>query len=159
MLVGLLRSRGLPRPCGKVRCAQDKWVSQPPRWSEVQAGSTTLPRLTTTLGVGSLRTLSMSSFGFPDVKPAVELVCTLLLTLATKTIGNTFLAVVTQWIEHQTAHQRVAGSIPSQGTCPGWGPGPQFGGRGCARGNQAMYLLHVDISLLFFLPSHLSKNK
>ena len=33
-----------------------------------------------------------------------------------------------QWIEHQTAKQKeqtVAGSIPSQGTGLGCGPGPQ----------------------------------
>ena len=33
-------------------------------------------------------------------------------------------AGVAQWIEHQTVMQRVAGSIPSQGTCTGFGPGP-----------------------------------
>ena len=35
------------------------------------------------------------------------------------------LAGVAQWIECQTANQRVAGSIPSQGTCLGCRPGPQ----------------------------------
>ena len=35
------------------------------------------------------------------------------------------LAGVAQWIEHQPANQRVAHSIPSQGTCLGCGPGPQ----------------------------------
>ena len=34
------------------------------------------------------------------------------------------LAVVPQWIEHRPAEQRIAGSIPSQGTCLGCGPGP-----------------------------------
>ena len=33
------------------------------------------------------------------------------------------LAGVGQWIERQLANQRVTGSIPSQGTCLGWGPG------------------------------------
>ena len=42
------------------------------------------------------------------------------------------LAGVAQWIEHQPANQRVAGSIPSQGTCLGCGlvPGGEH-----ARGN------------------------
>ena len=35
------------------------------------------------------------------------------------------LAGVAQWIEYQPANQRVAGSIPSQGTCLGCGLGPQ----------------------------------
>ena len=34
------------------------------------------------------------------------------------------LAAVAQWIEHGPANQRVAGSIPSQSTCLGCGPGP-----------------------------------
>ena len=38
------------------------------------------------------------------------------------------LAGVAQWIECQLANQRVAGSIPSQGTCLGCGPGSQMGG-------------------------------
>ena len=37
------------------------------------------------------------------------------------------LAGVAQWIEHWPENQRVAGSIPSQGTCLGCGPGPQLG--------------------------------
>ena len=35
------------------------------------------------------------------------------------------LADKAQWIEHQPVNQRVAGSIPSQGTCLGCRPGPQ----------------------------------
>ena len=35
------------------------------------------------------------------------------------------LAGVAQWIEHRPENQRVGGSIPSQGTCLGCGPGPQ----------------------------------
>ena len=35
------------------------------------------------------------------------------------------LASVAQWIECRLADQRVTGSIPSQSTCLGWGPGPQ----------------------------------
>ena len=36
------------------------------------------------------------------------------------------LAGVAQWIEHQSANQRVAGFIPGQGTCLGCGPGSQY---------------------------------
>ena len=35
------------------------------------------------------------------------------------------LAGIAQWIECQPANQRVAGSIPSQGTCPSCRLGPQ----------------------------------
>ena len=35
------------------------------------------------------------------------------------------LAGVAQWIEHWPTNLRVAGLIPSQGTCLGCGPGPQ----------------------------------
>ena len=49
------------------------------------------------------------------------------------------LAGVVQWLEHQPANKRVPGSIPSQGTCLGWGPGPQLGA--CKRQP------HIDISL------------
>ena len=40
---------------------------------------------------------------------------------------NSALAAVTQWIEHRPVNQRVAGWSPSQGTCLGCGPGPQYG--------------------------------
>ena len=36
------------------------------------------------------------------------------------------LAGVAQWFEYGPVNQRVAGSIPSQGTCLGCGPGPQY---------------------------------
>ena len=36
-----------------------------------------------------------------------------------------YLADVVQWIEYKCSKQKVAGSIPSQGTCLGFGPGPQ----------------------------------
>ena len=39
--------------------------------------------------------------------------------------GNLALAGVAQWIECQPVNQRFTGSIPSQGTCLGFGPGPQ----------------------------------
>ena len=32
---------------------------------------------------------------------------------------------VAQWIERRPANQRVAGSLPSQGTCLACGPSPQ----------------------------------
>ena len=39
--------------------------------------------------------------------------------------GGIALAGVAQWIECQPSNQRVAGSIPNEGICLGWGPGPQ----------------------------------
>ena len=54
------------------------------------------------------------------------------------------LAGVAQWIEHQPANRRVAGSIPSQGTSLGCGPGPQL--RACEK-----QLIHVSLPL-FLLP-------
>ena len=61
------------------------------------------------------------------------------------------LAGVAQWIEHWPRNQKVTGSIPCQGTCLGWGPGPQLGV--CKR-------QPVEFSLPLFLPSStLSKNK
>ena len=38
-------------------------------------------------------------------------------------LKTTTLAGVAQWIELWTMNQRLAGSIPSQGTCLGCGPG------------------------------------
>ena len=58
------------------------------------------------------------------------------------------LAGVAQWIERQSVNQRFAGSIPSQGTCLGCGPGPQFG----VHERQP----HIDVSLPLFLPLFLS---
>ena len=50
-----------------------------------------------------------------------------------------------QWIECRPVNQRVAGSIPSWGTCLGCGPGPQWG----TCGRQP----HIDVSVpLFLLP-------
>ena len=59
-------------------------------------------------------------------------------------------AGVAQWIEHWPVSQRVAGSIPSWGTCLGCEPG-QVPSGGHARGNHAWMFLS--------LPSPLSKNK
>ena len=49
------------------------------------------------------------------------------------------LAGVAQWTEHWPVNQRVISSIPSQGTCLGYGPGPQLGAQGRQR--------HSDVSL------------
>ena len=54
------------------------------------------------------------------------------------------LAGVAQWIEHWPANQKVAGSIPSQGTCLGCGPGPQWGTYERQQ--------HIDVSLSPSLP-------
>ena len=48
------------------------------------------------------------------------------------------LAGVAQWIECQPVNQRVAGSIPSQDTCLGYGPRPRLGA--CERQS------HIDVS-------------
>ena len=65
---------------------------------------------------------------------------------------NSAQAGVAQWNERRTVNQRVAGSIPSQGTRLGCRPGPQFG----ARERQP----HIDVFLPLFLPIFpLSKNK
>ena len=34
------------------------------------------------------------------------------------------LAGIPQWVEHGPVNQRVTGSVPSRGTCPGCRPGP-----------------------------------
>ena len=56
-----------------------------------------------------------------------------------------FLADVAQWIEHWNVKQRVASSIPSQGTCLGCGPGPRWG----------VHEKHIDVSPSLSLPSPL----
>ena len=58
---------------------------------------------------------------------------------------------VAQGVECHPTNQKVAGLIPSQGTCPGRRPGPQWG----ARERQP----HIDASLPLFFPSSLSINK
>ena len=56
------------------------------------------------------------------------------------------LAGVAQWIEHGPEKQRVTGLIPSQETCLGCRPGPQWG----VQERQPQ----IDVSLrLFFPPS------
>ena len=65
----------------------------------------------------------------------------------------TALTGVAQWIECQPENQRVAGSIPSQGTCLDCRPGAQWG---CMRSNHPlMFYLPLSLSLL----SPLSKAK
>ena len=67
-------------------------------------------------------------------------------------IDNWALDGVAQWIECGPASQRVASSIPSQGTCLGCRPGPWWGA--CKRQS------HVDVSLPLLLspfPSLLKK--
>ena len=61
------------------------------------------------------------------------------------------LADIAQWIEYGLVNQRVASSIPSQGTCLGCGPGPQLG----MHERQP----HTDVSLPLSFPSPLSINK
>ena len=54
-----------------------------------------------------------------------------------------------QWIECRPVNQRVAGSVPSQGTCLGCGPSPQLGA----------LERHIDVSLPLSPSLLLSKNK
>ena len=64
------------------------------------------------------------------------------------------LAVVARWIECQPANGKVAGLIPSQGTCLGCKPGPQLGAcerQWIVRGDR-LSLSHIDVSLPLFLP-------
>ena len=58
------------------------------------------------------------------------------------------------WLEHHPVHQRVAGSIPSQGTYlrSGFGRDPLLTVRADAGGNQVMFLSHIDLCL-FLSPS------
>ena len=60
------------------------------------------------------------------------------------------LAGAAQWMEYQTANQKVTSWIPSQGTCLGCRPGPQEG----THEKQP----HIDVSLPLH-PFSLSKNK
>ena len=62
---------------------------------------------------------------------------------------NLVLAGVAQWIERQPANQKVTGSIPSQGTCLGFGPGPQYGEIQEAANRR---ISHPSMFLSLFLP-------
>ena len=63
---------------------------------------------------------------------------------AEKKKGRLAPAGVAQWIECRPVNQKVASSIPSQGTFLGCGPGPRLG----ALERQP----HIDVSLPLFLP-------
>ena len=58
------------------------------------------------------------------------------------------LAGVAQWTECQPGNQRVAGSIPSQGTRLGCRPGPQLGA--CVKQLLDVSLTHQCFSLSLF---------
>ena len=62
------------------------------------------------------------------------------------------LASVAELVGHHSVKQRVAGSIPSQGTCV-VGLVPLWGGY---ESNQLMFLSHINISLPLFLHPILS---
>ena len=51
----------------------------------------------------------------------------LLISYNHKKYSNEPLAGVVQWTECRPVNRKVASSIPSQGTCPGCRPGPQWG--------------------------------
>ena len=57
---------------------------------------------------------------------------------------------------HHSAKPKATGSIPARGTQMGCGLVPI---RVCERGNQSMFLSHMDISLPLFLPPSLSLSK
>ena len=78
----------------------------------------------------------LSAFAFPDSLPTPPLpaftffLCVPLSTLLPKsslTIQMLTLAGVAKLIECQPVNQGIAGLIPSQGTCLGCRPGPQWG--------------------------------
>ena len=58
---------------------------------------------------------------------------------------------------NQPANQRVASSIPSQGTCLGGGPSPHLGG--CEKQPTDVFLAHGCLSLSFSLPYPLKIKK
>ena len=79
--------------------------------------------------------------------------CALTMRVPCECNKNAALAGVAQWIEHQSANQRITGSIPSQRTCLGCSPSPQEG----ALERQP----HIDVSSLLSLslPLSLKINK
>ena len=88
---------------------------------------------------------------FPPISLAHSQLCPLLLAIATsiplhsQKCPSTALAGVAQWTECWPVNQRVTDLIPSQGTCLGCGPGPQYE----VHEGQP----HTDVSLpLFLLP-------
>ena len=88
----------------------------------------------------------------PPLHDVLQLVCRCLHVVFPLLIRiPVFLAGVTQWIECCPVNQRVAGSIPSQGTCLGCGPTPPL--EGCTGSNNTLMSLSLSPSL------PLSKNK
>ena len=66
-------------------------------------------------------------------------------------VKKSALAGVALWIFLWPVNQRATGSIPSQGTCLGWCPGPQWGGH--------KKQPHIYVSLPLSLLAPLSKYK
>ena len=66
---------------------------------------------------------------------------------------------VGQWIENWPENQTGAGSIPSQSTCPGRGPGPQLGVCGRAADQYFSHTLMFFPLLSLSLPLSLKINK
>ena len=69
------------------------------------------------------------------------------------------LAGVAQWIEHWPTNQKVTGSIPSQGTCLGCGPGPWLGGMREATDCFSHTSMFLSVSLPTSLPSKSKKKQ
>lgn len=61
-----------------------------------------------------------------------------------------------QFVGHHTAEQKVASLIPAQ--VHAWAMGPNEVGA-CARGNQLIFLSHIDVSVFIFLPPVPSLSK
>ena len=60
-------------------------------------------------------------------------------------IPTAALTSVAQLVRCRPTKQNVTGWTPGQGTCLGCS-------QGCVRGDRLVFLLHIDVSLLFFLP-------
>ena len=58
---------------------------------------------------------------------------------------------VAQLVGHRSTKQKVTGSIPGQGTCLGQDQGILPWSAALMKGNQLMFLSHIDVSLLPFL--------
>ena len=81
-----------------------------------------------------------------------------MLQLSDKKLGLP-LAGVAQWVGHHPADQRVTGSIPSQGTCLGCGPGPRWGAHGRQPIDVSRTHSYSSPSLSPSLPISLNINK
>ena len=62
-----------------------------------------------------------------------------------------------QWTECRPVNQRVAGSIPSQSTCPVRAHAGQVSGGGHTRGNHTLMFLSLSFSLPYTLSLKISK--